>query len=131
MDAWVLRIEEASLEFVAKGGELIADQAKAIFIGGSQPAPWVGPNFPTPTSHTGFLRNSIGTDNVRAFTGGASSETGPRTVYGRRIELGYTGRGHFPYYTTRPFPFLKPGLEKALGALGSLSALLIRNAQEV
>ena len=131
MDAWMLRIEEASLEFVTKGGLQVADRAKDVFAGGSQPGPWVGPNFPIPTSHTGFLRNSITTENQRTFPGGASSETGPRAVYGRRIELGYTGTGHFPYYTTRPFPFLKPGLDKALPGLELLSILVVKTAQEV
>ena len=131
MDEWMGRIEEASLEFVTKGGQLIADSAKGIFRGGSHDYPWRGPNFPYPTSHSGFLRDSIKPDNIRAFPGGASSETGPQTVYGRRIELGYTGNGHWPYYTTRPFPFLKPGLEKAIPSLASFSLTVIRATMEV
>ena len=35
MDEWMARIEEASLEFVTKGGHVIADSAKGIFRGGS------------------------------------------------------------------------------------------------
>ena|ERR1017187_1402758 len=131
MDEWMLRIEEASLEFVTKGGLQIADSAKGIFIGGTHEYQWRSSNFPIPTSHSGFLRDSIRTENQRSFPGGASSETGPQTVYGRRIELGYRGTGKFPYYTTRPFPFLKPGLEKALPGLEALSIEVVKIAQEV
>ena len=129
-EEWKVRIAEAALEWVTKGGEVVGNEAKKQFEGGTSVAPWVGPNFPKPTTHTGFLRNSIGTENIRKFPGGASSETGPRTVYGRRIELGYTGRGVFPYYTTRPFPYLKPGLEAALPGLTDLFVSLMREAGE-
>ena len=129
-EEWQLRIGEAALEWVTKGGQLVADQAKGVFAGGSHDYPWQGPNFPIPTSHSGFLRDSIAVDNIRTFAGGASSETGPKTVYGRRIELGYTGTGHFPYYTTRPFPFLAPAEEKSRPLVADLYERLITEAQE-
>jgi hypothetical protein len=129
-EEWKVRVGEAALEWVTKGGEIVANEAKKVFAGGSSQAAWQGPNFPVPTSHSGFLRNSIGTQNIREFPGGASSETGPRTIYGRRIELGYTGRGFFPYYTTRPFPYLKPGAEKAMPQLTELFVSLMREAGE-
>jgi len=138
-ESWKLRVDDASLAWVTEGGEYVADFAKAEFEGGSSAAPWRGPNFPHPTSHSGFLRNSIGTDNVKKFPGGASSETGPRTVYGRRIELGYTGHplgsthpaGLWPYFTTRKFPFLRPGGEKATPGLGDMWIKKIVETTEV
>jgi hypothetical protein len=47
-------------------------------------------------------------------------QTGPRTVYGRRIELGYTGTGKWPYFTTRAFPYMRPGLEDSEGDIRDL-----------
>ena len=126
-----VKVDEAGLEYVTLGGQLIADSAKAEFVGGSSPAPWQGPNFPHPTSHSGFLRDSIKVDRVYRYEEGVwASDTGPTTIYGRRIELGYTGQGHWPYYTTRPFPFLAPGEAKARPALSALYTKLLAAAQE-
>lgn len=126
-----LKIDAAGLSFVTLGGQLIADAAKGEFAGGDHTYPWQGPNFPRPTSHSGFLRDSIRVDRVyRAESGVWASDTGPTTVYGRRIELGYLGQGHWPYYTTRPFPFLKPGEEKSRPFVAALFEKLIATAQE-
>ncbi len=126
-----LKIDAAALQFVTLGGQIIADAAKKEFAGGSMPAPWQGPNFPKPTTHSGFLRNSIRVDKIyRAEEGVWASDTGPTTVYGRRIELGYTGQGHWPYFTTRPFPFLAPAEEKSRPLVGALYEKLITAAQE-
>ena len=125
------RIDAAALAFVTLGGQIIADAAKLEFEGGSSAAPWQGPNFPKPTAHTGFLRNSIRVDKIyRAEEGVWASDTGPTTVYGRRIELGYTGVGHWPYFTTRPFPFLAPAEEKSRPLVADLYERLITEAQE-
>jgi len=125
-----IKVEGASKSFVMLGGQVIADKAKAEFVGGTMPPPWQGPNFPHPTMHSGFLRNSIRVDAVVKTGAGWMSTTGPHSVYGRRIELGYTGTGSFPYYTTRPFPYLKPGLEKSKSALEDLFQRLVTTAQE-
>ncbi len=126
-----LRVDAAALQFVTLGGQIIADAAKQEFAGGSSIVPWRGPNFPKPTAHSGFLRNSIRVAKIyRAEEGVWASDTGPTTVYGRRIELGYTGQGHWPFYTTRPFPFLAPAEEKSRPLVSALYEKLIAAAQE-
>lgn len=113
----------AAEQFVRRGGNLVATEAKRRgFASGSPPAPWQGPNYPTPTSYTsGGLKGSIRTERVVSTgLGGWMSQTGPTIVYGRRIELGYTGTGQWPYFTTRAFPFMAPALKRSLPGLEAL-----------
>ena len=67
-----------------------------------------------PNIRSGYLARSIKADFSVVGVGRAQAEIGPRAAYGRRIELGYPGgegRGHA---RTRAFPYLRPGLEKAM-----------------
>jgi hypothetical protein len=126
------RISAASETFVRKGQSVIASRQKAKFASGSMPAPWVGPNHPQPTSHSGNLKSNLGTyiKVTDMGEGKWSSVSGPTLIYARRIELGYTGKGVFPYFTTRPFPYFKPGFEDATPDLDALFDELMLTAQE-
>jgi hypothetical protein len=124
----------AAFKFVVAGAEIINKRAKAVFIGGGEALAtdvWRSDAWPIPTRRSGFLQQSIRASTpVRVGLGTWSIVTGPRTVYGRRIELGYTGRGVFPYFTTRPFPFLKPAVEDSKDDLAELYERLVLTAQE-
>lgn len=125
------RINKAAKEFVSQGGSEIAARAKES-INGSSNDKWHSSAWPIPTSWTNNLRSSIGLDNVKMVgTGVWQSQTGPRNlVYARRVELGFHGAGRWPYYTTRAFPYLQPGMEKALPRIKELFKELVIAAQE-
>lgn len=120
--------------FVRRAGSLVASKAKKHFIPSSEAAAvdeWRSDAWPIPTRRSGALQASIRTTSVIESGGVWTSRTGPTTVYGRRIELGYTGVGRWPSFTTRPFPFLKPGLEDALPDISRLFEEIVIAAQEV
>jgi len=127
-------------QFVQKGGEVIAANAQSIFIGGQEALAtetWRSDAWPIPTRRTGRLARSIRVVKVSKEGSAWVSQTGPTVKYGRRVELGYPnpyntslGGGHFPYYPTRSFPFMQPGLEKSHDELSSLYATLVQQAQE-
>ena len=128
------RVDEAARKFVLEGAERIKREAKKIFITGSDASitsKWHSDAWPLPTRRTGNLMNSIYSDGARKIgTGKWESQTGPHIVYGRRIELGFHGNGHWPYYTTRPFPFMQPGINNSIPRLDSLFNSLVIAAQE-
>ena len=125
------RINKAAREFVSQGGSEIAARAKES-INGNSTDKWHSTAWPVPTSRTNALRTSIALDNVKMISPGVwQSETGPRNlVYARRIELGFHGSGRWPYYTTRAFPYMQPGLQKALPRINQLFKELVIAAQE-
>jgi len=125
-------VEKSTEKFVRQGGEVIAGNARKQFIGGKEAQAtetWRSDAWPIPTRRTGALQRSIRVVSVRKEGSVYVSQTGPTVKYGRRVELGYTGTGHFPYYTTRPFPFLQPGLEQSHDQLTRLYADLVTAAQ--
>ena len=128
------RVDEAARKFVLEGAERIKREAKKIFITGSDASitsKWHSDAWPLPTRRTGNLMNSIYSDGARKIgTGKWESQTGPHIVYGRRIELGFHGSGRWPYYTTRPFPYMQPGIEKSIPQLDILFNSLVTAAQE-
>ena len=128
------RVDEASRKFVLEGAERIKREAKKIFITGSDASitsKWHSDAWPLPTRRTGNLMNSIYSDGARKIgTVKWVSQTGPHIVYGRRIELGFHGSGRWPYYTTRPFPFMQPGIENSIPQLDILFNSLVTAAQE-
>ena len=134
VDEMIVRVDEAARSFVLKGGEVIKREAKNTFITGADAKiteSWHSDAWPLPTRRTGNLMNSIYTENVRKLNSGVwQSQTGPHIIYGRRIELGFHGSGQWPYYTTRPFPFMKPGIEKSIPVLDVLFNSLVTAAQE-
>ena len=128
------RVDEAARKFVLEGAERIKREAKKIFITGSDASitsKWHSDAWPLPTRRTGNLMNSIYSDGARKIgTGKWESQTGPHIVYGRRIELGFHGSGRWPYYTTRPFPYMQPGIENSIPQLDILFNSLVIAAQE-
>lgn len=128
------KVDLAAFKYVTAGAEIVNKRAKAAFIGGSEADAtemWRSDAWPIPTRRSGFLQQSIRASTpLHVGPGTWSIVTGPRTVYGRRIELGYTGRGVFPYFTTRPFPFLKPALDDSQDDLADLFERLVTTAQE-
>lgn len=134
MNQMIVRVDNAARSFVLKGGEVIKREAKNTFLTGSDASiteKWHSDAWPLPTRRTGNLMNSIYTENVRKLSSGVwQSQTGPHIIYGRRIELGFHGSGQWPYYTTRPFPYMKPGIEKSIPVLDVLFNSLLIAAQE-
>jgi hypothetical protein len=127
-----LRASEAGEIFVRKGQAIIATKQKAEFVQGSGSPGWTAANFPHPTSYSGNLKSNLGTRvEVTKTAGSWTSVSGPTLIYARRIELGYHGIGVFPYFTTRPFPYFAPGLEKSRPALDALFSELMGSAQAV
>jgi hypothetical protein len=129
-----LRVDEAGRKFVLSGAEVIKREAKKMFITGADAKiteSWHSDAWPLPTRRTGNLMNSIYSDGARKTgTGVWESQTGPHIVYGRRIELGFHGSGRWPYYTTRPFPFMQPGIDNSIPQLDILFNSLVIAAQE-
>jgi len=122
---------ERALEFVKQGQQIIAKYAKEVFIGGNAAGPsWRSEAWPVPTRRTGNLMSSIGTTVIvhELGPGKYSSESGPTAKYARRVELGFHGSGQWPYFTTRAFPYMKPGLEKAKPELQMLFKKLVLEA---
>ena len=128
------RVDEASRKFVLEGAERIKREAKNIFRTGADAKgidSWHSTAWPVPTRRTGNLMASIYSDGARRIGPGKwESQTGPHIVYGRRIELGFHGNGRWPYYTTRPFPFMQPGIDNSIPQLDILYRSLVTAAQE-
>jgi len=139
LEAQVARLDSASRKIVEKGGLIIANHAKDEFKGSGT----ADNNYPNPTFRTGNLRNSIKVLDVRREALGTwSSKTGPTKMYGRRVELGFSGtvsgytakRGGTTYTvgsyqaTSRAFPYLAPGFEKSRGELQELYSYEWRKA---
>jgi len=134
IDSMIVRVDEAARKFVLKGGEVIKREAKNTFITGADAKiteSWHSDAWPLPTRRTGNLMNSIYSDGARKLgIGKWESQTGPHIVYGRRIELGFNGSGRWPYYTTRPFPYMQPGIDNSIPQLDILFNSLVIAAQE-
>ena len=130
IDQMIIRVNMAARRFVLKGAEEIKVQAQKQFSGNSTDA-WHSTAWPLPTRRTGNLESSIYMDSAKEISPGVwESTTGPHIVYGRRIELGFHGSGQWPYFTTRPFPFMQPGIERAIPKLDSLFTETVLAAQE-
>ena len=129
-----VRVDEAARKFVLSGAEVIKREAKKMFITGADAKiteSWHSDAWPLPTRRTGNLINSIYSDGARQTEIGVwESETGPHIIYGRRIELGFHGTGQWPYYTTRPFPYMQPGIDNSIPQLDILFNSLVIAAQE-
>ena len=134
LDSMIVRVDNAARSFVLEGAELIKREAKNIFRTGADAKgidSWHSTAWPVPTRRTGNLMASIYSDGARRIGSGKwESQTGPHIVYGRRIELGFHGNGRWPYYTTRPFPFMQPGIDNSIPQLDILYRSLVTAAQE-
>jgi len=120
IEALTERIDLAAKRIVEQATIAVADAAKRQFDGDtSRP-----PTQPKPTLRTGNLRNSIRRGEAeRVEMGHWKASVGPTIKYGRRVELGGTSQHSIAFgrqtgkvwtVTTRPFPYLEPGLQEAL-----------------
>ena len=115
------KADVAAKAIVAESVAVVEARAKANFHGShARGEPHTGGSKPNVV--TGMLRRSIGHEPIHR-TGLATWETrsGPRTVYGRRVELGYTGgvgRGRQP---TKPYPFFQPAVTGSQAQMGLIA----------
>ena len=126
--ALTVKADAAARNIVLKGAVVIAGESKKDFRprpSGSQTTSrrtgrvyYKGaPNYPAqppmPTNRSGNLRRSIRMLKVRPMGFGRwESTTGPTVSYGGYVEYG-TSRA-------RPFPFMKPALERSSAALAAI-----------
>jgi hypothetical protein len=134
LNQMVIRVDDAARTFVLEGAEVIKREAKNMFRTGASAKgvdSWRSNAWPTPTRRTGNLMNSIYSDGAKRLSPGVwQSQTGPHIIYGRRIELGFHGSGKWPYYSTRPFPYMQPGIQNSIPRLNNLFNSLVTTAQE-
>ena len=134
LEAMKISVDEAARKFVLQGAEVIKRKAKKMFITGADAKiteSWRSDAWPLPTRRTGNLMASIYSNGAKKTGEGKwESQTGPHIVYGRRIELGFHGSGRWPYYTTRPFPYMQPGIDNSIPQLDILFNSLVIAAQE-
>ena len=124
IDELKARVNVATRDAVALGGHEIEREAKLQFNPGSGGAesPHVGSR---PNVISGTLRRSIKLIPDSPFSTGLGQwqvSVAPTTIYGRRVELGFTGqdslgRVYGPPANPARYPYLKPGLDKALPIL--------------
>jgi len=122
IEAKIAIVDAANKSIVSKGGQVIAREAKKVFLGsptkkgpngrGKGQQGQKSPSWPRPTNRTGHLRDSIRVEVKQEGPGRWSSTTGPTTIYGRRVELGGGAN--------RPFPYMEPGFDKALPELKAI-----------
>lgn len=135
------RIDKAAEMIVRKGSTIVERNAKMVFLGSptkkqtgrgrlAQGLPAMNgksQSFPTPTSRSGNLRDSIGLREAKRIGPGRwMSSTGPSVVYGKRVEEGGVSQHNMawgrkmPYswnIRTRAFPYMEPGLQRSMYAL--------------
>ncbi len=90
-------------------------------------------NGPGPQVRTGTLRRSIGVvDTISLGRGIYQARVAPTVIYGRRMELGFHGTDSLNrHYNQRAYPFLKPGLDKAIPQLESVFAAAWQRAMHI
>lgn len=122
LDGLAARIDAAGAAIVRDGAALVERAAKKNFEGAHpRGAPHVGGDKPNVV--TGTLRRSITSDPIRRTgLGTYSTKVGPRTVYGRRVELGYSGGSGRGRQATRPFPYFTPAVREVSPRLRSIAA---------
>lgn len=102
----------AAKEIVTKGAAMVEKAAKANFEGSHDRKVHghVGGG-DKPNVVTGDLRRSIRADPVvRTGAGAWATRVYPRMVYARRVELGWNGKGKYPYFTPG-YDQVKPQIE--------------------
>lgn len=113
LEKMVDQANKASEEIVTKGAFMIQRESNANFD-----------KSPGPRNRTGNLRQSIRPDPARKeSTGVYSILIGPRKVYGRRVELGFSGTDSLGRtYNQRPHPYFTPAVQKVKPQLEKLAA---------
>lgn len=89
----------------------------------------VGHDGTFPNAITGTAKRSITVKGPTRRGGGWRSETGPTVVYGRRLELGFSGTDSLGrVYNQPPYPFLAPAMREALPIIRALHRDIYRKA---
>ena len=122
IDELKARVNIATRNAVALGGHEIEREARAQFSTSGAPHQSSGE---PPNTISGTLYRSIKLIPDSPFSTGLGRwqvSVAPTTVYGRRIELGFVGedsagRIYGPPKNPAKYPYLKPGLDKALPIL--------------
>lgn len=137
------KAEDAARRIVEKSAVVIASNARRQFLGSPGPTrkntkqlaqrglPYANgrsQSWPRPTARKTngeSIRDTIMMRNLAPNGGGWSATVGPNLEthkYGRRLEYGGTSRSSMAWgrpsafswqVTTRPFPYMRPGLEKS------------------
>lgn len=111
----------ASREVVAKSAALLIRNAQHNFAGSHKKGqPHVGGDLPNVV--TGDLRRSIKMDPVtRLGPTSYVTRVGPRMIYGRRVELGYTGGTGPGQQASRAYPYFEPALASSMVDFSSIA----------
>lgn len=128
IERMVLRLDVAAKAIATESALTIERAAKANFEGShAKGEPHVGGDLPNVV--TGTLRRSIRHDPVRRYSYATWGTTvAPTTVYGRRVELGYSGGSGPGHHTTRAFPYFQPAVDAAQPRIQSIAMLRWRQA---
>lgn len=121
LDKLMVRAEAAAIEAVTTGGALIERNAKLNFEGNhAKGEPHVGGDKPNVV--TGTLRRSIHSEPVQKIgLGSYQVKVGPSVLYGRRVELGFTGTDSLGRsFNQRAYPYFTPAFEAALPELDGI-----------
>lgn len=124
IDALIRRVNDATRSAVATGGHLIERNAKNEFQGDhGKGEPHIGGRNPNVVSGTLYRSIKLIPPTPEPIGPGTwRVSVAPTTKYGRRIELGFSGtdslgRHYGAPVNPSPYPFLKPGLDKAIPLL--------------
>lgn len=118
VDKLAIKSEEASREAIGVAAAIVEAEIKANFEGAhARGAPHVGGDKPNIVS--GTLRRSVHADPItRVDKNDYVTFVGPRTVYGRAVELGYNG--------SHPYPYTAPAFKSAKPKIAAAQALIIK-----
>jgi len=111
------KMRMAGRQIVVEGGQVIAKNSREMFTepGNGRKGRHVGPEGGPPNVRTGYLARSIQSSRPEEIgTGRWTTSTGPKAIYGRRIELGFP-EGKYDY------PYLRPGFEKSMPEIRKIS----------
>lgn len=102
VDALIVRMMVATNTGLTEAGHVVEARTKMNASGR-----------PGPNVVSGTLRRSIHVEGPSNYgTDGRKVEIGPSVIYGRRVELGFTGADSLGRnYATPGFPYLAPALE--------------------
>ena len=120
IDALIAAVDTATREAVVLGAQVIEKTSKESF--GPAHRKGTPKTSDKPQSVTGTLRRSIHMTEVTALGGGTwQSKVAPTVIYGRRIELGFSGTDSLGRrYNQPPYPYMQPGLDKAHDSLSDI-----------
>jgi hypothetical protein len=117
------RVDAASRVATVQVGAEVEKAAKGNFEGAHRRnEPRVPNSSNKPNIVTGTLRRSIRSTGVVKLAGGWTTTVGPTAVYGRRVELGFSGRDSLGRQYNQPaYPYFGPGVKEVRLRVGEIS----------